>query len=175
MLTLSELTARHAGNGQVEWIGVRPARKAAMIEHSSVTVGLSGLEGEHRTRPGKRAVTLIQAEHLSVIASLSSNGLSGNLSSGGASSSADPVHPSRLRRNLVVNGINLLALKDRKFRIGGIGGAEFLGTGICAPCSRMETELGNGGYNAMRGHGGITAEVTKERQIQLGDEIVPLE
>ena len=76
-----------------------------------------------------------------------------------------------LRRNLVVEGINLLALKKQKFRIGG---AVFLTTGLCHPCSRMEKVLGYGGYNAMRGHGGITAQVIIDGMIHIDDQFIPL-
>ena len=55
-----------------------------------------------------------------------------------------------MRRNLVVSGINLLALKDRRFRVGT---ALLEGSGECAPCSRMEVVLGPSGYNAVHGHG----------------------
>ena len=67
-----------------------------------------------------------------------------------------PITPELLRHNLVIKSINLLALKNRKFRIGD---AIFQTTGLCHPCSRMEAILGAGGYNAMRGHGGLTAQV----------------
>ncbi len=80
------------------------------------------------------------------------------------------VLPEELRRNLVVSGINLLALKDRQFWIGNV---LLEGTGICAPCSRMEATLGSGGYNAMRGHGGITARIIRTGTIALGDQMVP--
>ena len=106
----------------------------------------------HRaTRSGKSR--LIQHEHLPVIAALSQRA---------------GVTPSRLRRNLVVSGINLLALKDREFRIGNV---LLKGTGPCAPCSLMEYNLGPGGYNAMRGHGGITAVVLEAGKIQVGDQV----
>ncbi|MEC8184118.1 MAG: MOSC domain-containing protein [SAR324 cluster bacterium] len=67
-----------------------------------------------------------------------------------------------------VSGINLLSLKHQSFQIGE---AVLQTTGICAPCSRMEENLGPGGYNAMRGHGGITAKVLQAGEIQIGDPV----
>jgi MOSC domain-containing protein YiiM len=114
-----------------------------------------GLQGDHYAgRSGKRQVTLIQAEHLPAIAHMM------NMPS---------VSPDQLRRNIVVNGLNLLALKNRSFQLGE---AVLEYTGACHPCSRMETSLGPGGYNAMRGHGGITARVTHAGRIKLGDACV---
>jgi MOSC domain-containing protein YiiM len=80
----------------------------------------------------------------------------------------DRVPPALTRRNLVVSGINLLALKDKRFRIGPVL-LEF--SGPCEPCSRMEYNLGAGGFNAMRGHGGITAKVIEGGLIRVGDEV----
>ena len=71
-----------------------------------------------------------------------------------------------LRRNIVVSGINLLALKHQQFQVGEV---LLETTGICAPCSRMEENLGAGGYNSMRGHGGITAKIIQGGQIKIGD------
>jgi len=116
----------------------------------------SGLIGDrYNGASGKRQVTLIQWEHLSVLESMIGK----------------PVAPEQLRRNLVIKGINLLALKNRKFRIGN---AVFQATGLCHPCSRMESLLGTGGYNAMRGHGGLTAQVLHNGLINLGDNLTVL-
>ena len=78
------------------------------------------------------------------------------------------IDPKLTRRNIVVSGINLLSLKHHQFRIGDV---TLETTGICAPCSRMEENLGAGGYNAMRGHGGITATVIEDGEIKLGDSM----
>ncbi|MSU88366.1 MOSC domain-containing protein [Rhodobacteraceae bacterium 2CG4] len=156
MLTVTELTSRAARPGLLVWIGVRPARRAPVQCPSAVEVTESGLAGDHRQRPGKRAITLIQAEHLPVIRALAAN---------------DRVVYADLRRNLAVAGINLLALRDRRIRIGELVLAI---TGPCAPCSRMEEALGHGGYAAVRGHGGMIAEVIRPGRIEVGDRVWPL-
>ena len=68
----------------------------------------------------------------------------------------------------MISGINLLALKDKTFQIGEAT-LEF--TGLCHPCGKMERRLGPGGYNAMRGHGGITACVRQAGLVRLGDVV----
>jgi MOSC domain-containing protein YiiM len=111
--------------------------------------------GDHG-RAGKRAVTLIQAEHLPVIAALA--GL-------------DMVDPADLRRNIVVSGLNLMGFRKARLRIGD---AVVEVSGPCPPCSRMEEALGHGGYTAMRGHGGVYAEVVTQGQISVGDSVLPV-
>lgn len=141
--------------GRLEWIGMAPEKRAPLtvVEQAEVRVG-TGLEGEHHARSGrgKRQVTLIQREHLEVVRSLT----------------GEAIGPEQLRRNLVVSGINLFALRFARFRVGEV---LLEGTGTCAPCSRMEQNIGVGGYNAMRGHGGITARVIEGGTIRLGDEV----
>lgn len=155
MDTIQTLTDTFARQGGVAWIGIRPIRQKPLRPLETVqAVEALGLEGDHYASPGgKRQVTLIQAEHLVTVA-----GLLG----------LDTVTPEQLRRNIVVSGINLLALKGKQFRIGE---ALLEYTGTCDPCSRMESNLGRGGYNAMRGHGGITARVLRSGRIQVGDTV----
>lgn len=155
---LGQLMARFPRSGRVEWIGLRPARDVPMqVVVEAEGVAGRGLAGDrYASAGGKRGVTLIQAEHLPAIAALL--GL-------------DAVEPELLRRNLVVSGLPLIALKGRRFRLG-----ELLleGTGPCDPCSRMEQVLGEGGYNAMRGHGGLTARILEGGRVRIGDAVVAL-
>ncbi len=149
---LMEVLPQH---GTVEWIGLRPAKRADMrsVEHAEARAN-RGLVGDRYSKAGgRRQVTLIQAEHLDALGSLLGRG---------------PVAPETVRRNVVVRGINLLALKSRRFRVGDAV-LEF--TGLCHPCSRMEAALGPGGYNALRGHGGITARVIADGEIRLASPV----
>ncbi len=152
MANLARLLATHAGAGRVIWIGLRPERLADPIAVSEAEVTEAGLAGDH-ARVGRRALTLIQAEHLPAIAALCRR---------------DHVAPELLRRNIVIAGINLTALRHSRLVIGS---AEIAITGPCPPCSRMERALGTGGYNAMRGHGGWYAEVLRPGRIAVGDAV----
>lgn len=152
--SLEQLMDKFVRAGTVEWIGIRSEKRAEVVSVTSVMLDpANGMQGDHYAgQSGKRQVTLMQAEHLPAIASMLH---------------CDQVKPEQLRRNIVVSGINLLALKGKSFRLGEAI-LEF--TGLCHPCSRMEENLGVGGYNAMRGHGGITARVISPGKVQIGDE-----
>lgn len=145
--------------GEVRWIATRPERGAVMEIVSAVeAVAGKGLTGDrYASRNGKRQVTLIQWEHLAVI-----GGLLGR----------STVAPELLRRNIAVAGLNLLALKNKRFSIGD---AVLEYTGLCHPCSQMETRFGPGGYNAVRGHGGITARILASGVIRVTDKVWVLE
>lgn len=154
MADLKSLIAGWAQPGRVTWIGLRPERRAALVAVEEAQVEADGLAGDHG-RPGKRAVTLVQGEHLGAIGSYLGRGA---------------VSPFDLRRNILVEGINLVALKDRPLRLGA---AVLRLTVVCAPCSRMEETFGPGGYSAVRGHGGWCAEVLEPGLIRLGDTVRP--
>lgn len=168
-LALRSLMQRFPRAGRLEAVLLRPSRRVEVEEvDAAVAITDRGLAGDRKTaRPagpaggGKRQVTLIQAEHLPVIAALMGR---------------PDVPPALLRRNLVISGINLLAARSLfrdevlHLRIGAEVVLEL--SGPCEPCSRMEEVLGPGGYNAMRGHGGVTARVVEGGTLRRGDAVV---
>jgi MOSC domain-containing protein YiiM len=165
---LRSLTARFPRAGRLEAIVLRPGRETPAVSVPSAhALTERGLEGDHRgdkaaSRPGggKRQVTLIQAEHLPLIRAWTGM----------------DVTPADLRRNLVVSGVNLLAqhalFDDRPLQVRIGADVVIVVTGPCDPCSKMEALLGPGGYNAMRGHGGITARVIRGGMLAVGDAVV---
>lgn len=163
MNDLRELSSRFPAAGRVDAIYLRPARGQPVLRPSAaIAVAGRGIDGD-RTAAGrggsKRQVTLFQAEHLPVVGALL----------------RQEIDAGELRRNLVVSGLNLLAAKslfaDRPLRLR-IGGEVLLEvTGPCEPCSKMEDRLGEGAYNALRGHGGVTARILQGGRIGVGDAV----
>ena len=144
-------------DGELCWIGIRPSPKNEMqILPQVLAIKDYGLKGDHRCSKSAgsgRQVTLISREYIQQIEHFM--GL-------------PAIDPARLRRNLVVSGINLMAIRHQRFRIGD---ALFEATALCHPCSRMEKELGPGAVAAMLGHGGICAKITQTGMIKSHDKI----
>ncbi|NND04751.1 MAG: MOSC domain-containing protein [Saprospiraceae bacterium] len=155
MSNLQSLLHNHHQEGTIAWIGVRPNKKVPLQATESVALyPEDGIVGDHyQGRSKKRQVTIIQEEHLEAMGNI----LQRN------------INPEDTRRNLVIKGINILALTNQRFQIGTEVVLE--ATGACHPCSRMESNLGPGGYQAMRGHGGITAMVIQGGTIRVGDKV----
>ncbi len=161
MQTIAERLETLPQIGRLEWIGLSPASGSPIqVVESAVLVTDHGIVGDHhaKRRAGtRRQVTLFQQEHLAAVAGFLH---------------LEELSPKLLRRNLIVSGVNLLALKNREFAIGE---CRLQYSGPCDPCSQMERNLGPGGLNAVRGHGGITARVLVGGTIQLGDAVRALE
>jgi len=162
--TVGRLLSRHLQDlkpGRLEWIGLLPERRADLLVVDQVeAIAELGLAGDRRckgTAGSARQVTLINQEHIEVVAKLL--GL-------------ESIDPSVLRRNLVVSGINMVALRHQHFRIGD---AEFEASAHCHPCLRMEQALGKGAVAAMLGHGGVCAKIVKGGVIRVGDDVVKLD
>jgi MOSC domain-containing protein YiiM len=159
----------HAFPGSLQGIAVRPGKGEPVIwvANAALIAGQGVVGDRFRGRANsRRQVTLIQSEHLTVIAGLLQ--LPG-LPVPGSDAFMMQVG-GVLRRNLVIAGINLLALKGQRFRIGQV---EFEYSGLCEPCEKMERALGTGGLAAMCGHGGITARVLTPGTIAVGDALIP--
>lgn len=158
--TLRDLTKQFTQAGKLEAIYLRPARGVASMQMQQATLNLGrGIKGDRtadKANDSKRQITLIQAEHIAVIAALMGK---------------THIDPAILRRNLVVSGINLLAaksiFKDQVMQLT-IGDVTLEVTGPCEPCSKMELALGNGAYNAIRGHGGVTARIITAGEVVVG-------
>ncbi len=166
-LSLRDLTTQFAQQGKLDLIYLRPARGVACKQvQNAIAIAGQGLQGDRTAANqsrnplgSKRQVTLIQAEHIAVIAQFLGKS----------------IDTTTLRRNLVVSGINLLAAKslfrDQTMQLK-IGEVVLEITGPCEPCSKMEAALGKGAYNSMRGHGGVTAKVVIGGELSINDPVI---
>lgn len=77
----------------------------------------------------------------------------------------------RSRRNIVTRGVDLAVLNGKRFRIGE---AVFRGTRLCTPCRYLERLVGPGTFDAIKGRGGLRADIVESGVIRAGDEIVAL-
>lgn len=144
-------------SGKLEWIGLRPARKEAMvIVESAMAIQGFGLEGDRRCQGSEgsaRQVTIISVEYIDMITRLLKK---------------EAIDPAILRRNLLVSGINLTALRHQRLQIGD---CILETTALCHPCLRMEAALGKNGVAAMLGYGGLCAKITTAGMLKVGDDV----
>ena len=164
-----ETPGRAAGDGRgeatmgaVQAIFIAEKAKAPMrpVPEVRVLEGL-GLEGDRyalgigafsRWSGWGRAVTLIEREAIDAVLRESGIDLSGGQS----------------RRNVVTTGVALADLNGQAFRIGT---AVLRGARLCAPCGYLERLVGPGVFDALRGRGGLRADVVQPGTVRVGDAI----
>jgi len=128
---------------------------------AAVAVAGRGLEGDRyflgvgsfsRWLGEGRAVTLIEQEAIDAIRR--DHGI--DLGAG------------RSRRNVVTAGVVLAELVGRRFRLGT---ALLRGARLAAPCRYLERRVAPGTYDAMKGRGGLRADVLEGGLIRVGDAL----
>jgi MOSC domain-containing protein YiiM len=148
--------------GAVHAIYIGPVRGQPLLAVPEVlAVAGKGLEGDRYCLgrgslsrwPGPgRQVTLIEHEALEEVCKKHGIDLDGGLA----------------RRNIVTDGVSLGDLNGRKFRIGT---ALFRGVMLCQPCAYLERKTQVGAFAALKGRGGLRAEVLEGGIIRVGDAV----
>jgi hypothetical protein len=73
------------------------------------------------------------------------------------------------RRNVVVRGIDLNALRGKPFALdSGDGPVHLQAAGETSPCAWMDDRLAPGARDALRGRGGLRAEPTSSGVLRIG-------
>jgi hypothetical protein len=147
-------------NGYVGAICISPEAGAPMRRVDRVrAIAGQGLEGDryfggrgswNKGKPGKRQVTLINAAFFHDTGILFEH----------------------TRRNLLVEGEELMRLIGEEFHIGG---ALMRGVKYCAPCHRPDVLVGRKGKGFLEtfwDKGGLIAEVLKGGLISVGDPLI---
>ncbi|HMP76791.1 MAG TPA: molybdenum cofactor biosysynthesis protein [Kiritimatiellia bacterium] len=73
--------------------------------------------------------------------------------------------PSAMRRNVIVEGVELNALIEREFEMQGI---RFAGTEECRPCAWMDEAVGPGAEAFLKGRGGLRARILTDGVLRVG-------
>ena len=75
------------------------------------------------------------------------------------------LSPSAFRRNVIVEGIDLDGMLERRFSLGGV---EFEGTGEARPCHWMNSAVAPGAEDWLMGRGGLRAKVLTDGELSVG-------
>jgi MOSC domain-containing protein YiiM len=124
-------------------------------------VAARGLEGDRyftgcgsfsRWAGEGRAVSLVEREAIDAV----------------SASGGPDVRSGQHRRNIVTAGVDLSSLVGRQFRVGA---AILRGTRECTVCNYLNRASGLKVAEALRGRGGLRADVVADGEIRLGDPI----
>ncbi len=115
-----------------------------------------GFKEDYRSGPDKkRQITLIEEEALQEAARLLGH----------------PVREGASRRQIVIRGVDLNTLIGSHLRLGDV---VLSVEKYCAPCHRMEEELGPGGKAALRWKAGVCCSVKNGGRVKVGDAVQPM-
>ncbi len=121
----------------------------------------AGLEGDrYATKTGEfsdregggREVTLIARE--AIVAANAEPGVT--------------IGEHETRRNLVTEGVDLDALIGQQFAVGDV---VLVGVRDCPPCAYLEQLTGQAVRRALRGAGGLRADIVRDGTLRIGDHI----
>jgi hypothetical protein len=149
-----------AAAGTVTAIVLAPAAKAPLrsVERAHAIAGRGLLGDRYAERTGTfspdgghgRDLTLVAAEVLEEVG----------------------LEPIEARRNLIVRGVDLDALRGRRFRVGAV---QCLGQRRCEPCAHLERLTRPGVLRALAHRGGLRADIVRGGDLRVGDPVEALE
>jgi len=82
------------------------------------------------------------------------------------------LEPAEARRNLVVRGVDLDALRGRRFRVGAV---ECMGQRRCEPCAHLQRLTQPGVLRALAHRGGLRADIVRGGELHVGDAVEALD
>jgi len=127
--------------------------RATKVDSAEVRTDF-GISEDYRSGKNKRRqLTLIEEEALAEVAKILGR----------------PVPDGASRRQVVVRGLDLNTLIGHSIRIGDLVLAI---ERYCAPCHRMNDELGPGGRGALRWKAGVTCRVVQGGTLRVGEKVV---
>ncbi len=126
--------------------------RATKVDSAEVRTDF-GIPDDYRSgKNRRRQITMIEEEALSEAARILGR----------------PVPDGASRRQVVIRGLDLNTLIGHSIRIGDIVLAI---ERYCAPCQRMNDELGAGGRDALRWKAGVTCRVVSGGMLRVGEKI----
>ena len=78
----------------------------------------------------------------------------------------DELEPRAFRRNVMIDGIDLNELIDKRFSLGGL---EFSGSCECTPCYWMDEACAPGTHEFLKGRGGLRSRIISGGELTPGD------
>ncbi len=83
------------------------------------------------------------------------------------------LDPRLMRRNIVVRGVDLNALRHSGFSLDtGNGPVQFEAAGETSPCAWMDDRLAVGARDALRGRGGLRTNPTTSGTLRVGPVVL---